>query len=91
MKKVKIEWKEISYAWSYFGIDTSCDDTFALLKNGKELLANLVSSQIDLHKAFGGVVPEIASRNMLSLSTVCTKRGAASCRVFDRSIGKRLG
>lgn len=50
------------------GIDTSCDDTsFALLKNGKELLANLVSSQIDLHKAFGGVVPEIASRKHIEL------------------------
>ncbi len=50
------------------GIDTSCDDTsFALLKNGKELLANLVSSQIDLHKAFGGVVPEIASRKHVEL------------------------
>ncbi|MBP1746366.1 MAG: tsaD, partial [Deltaproteobacteria bacterium] len=50
------------------GIDTSCDDTsFALLRNGKELLANLVSSQIDLHKAFGGVVPEIASRKHIEL------------------------
>jgi len=50
------------------GIDTSCDDTsFALLKNGKDLLANLVSSQIDLHKAFGGVVPEIASRKHIEL------------------------
>jgi N6-L-threonylcarbamoyladenine synthase len=50
------------------GIDTSCDDTsFALLKNGNELLANLVSSQIDLHKAFGGVVPEIASRKHVEL------------------------
>jgi N6-L-threonylcarbamoyladenine synthase len=50
------------------GIDTSCDDTsFALLKNGKELLSNLVSSQIDLHKAFGGVVPEIASRKHIEI------------------------
>jgi N6-L-threonylcarbamoyladenine synthase len=50
------------------GIDTSCDDTsFALLKDGKNLLSNIVSSQIDLHKAFGGVVPEIASRKHIEL------------------------
>lgn len=50
------------------GIDTSCDDTsFALLKDGKKLLSNLVSSQVDLHKAFGGVVPEIASRKHIEL------------------------
>jgi N6-L-threonylcarbamoyladenine synthase len=50
------------------GIDTSCDDTsFALLKDGKELLSNLVSSQIDLHKVFGGVVPEFASRKHIEL------------------------
>lgn len=50
------------------GIDTSCDDTsFALLKDGKDLLSNIVSSQIDLHKVFGGVVPEIASRKHIEL------------------------
>ncbi len=50
------------------GIDTSCDDTsFAVLRNGRELLANLVSSQIDLHRVFGGVVPEIASRKHVEL------------------------
>jgi len=50
------------------GIDTSCDDTsFALLKDGKELLSNLVSSQVDLHRVFGGIVPEIASRKHIEL------------------------
>jgi N6-L-threonylcarbamoyladenine synthase len=50
------------------GIDTSCDDTsFAVLENGKNLLSNLISSQVDLHKAFGGVVPEIASRKHLEI------------------------
>lgn len=45
------------------GIDTSCDETsVAILKNGKEVLANVVSSQIALHQMYGGVVPEIASR-----------------------------
>lgn len=45
-------------------IETSCDETaIAILKDGSQLLSNIVSSQIDIHKEFGGVVPEIASRH----------------------------
>jgi N6-L-threonylcarbamoyladenine synthase len=45
------------------GIETSCDETAAaVVRNGTEVLANVVSSQIELHQKFGGVVPEIASR-----------------------------
>ena len=45
------------------GIETSCDETAAaVVENGKNMLSNVVSSQIDVHNAFGGVVPEIASR-----------------------------
>ncbi len=44
-------------------IETSCDETsVAVLKDGREVLSNIISSQIDIHKKFGGVVPEIASR-----------------------------
>lgn len=44
-------------------IETSCDETsVAIVKNGKDVLTNIISSQIDLHEKFGGVVPEIASR-----------------------------
>ncbi|MDT9027832.1 tRNA (adenosine(37)-N6)-threonylcarbamoyltransferase complex transferase subunit TsaD [Rossellomorea yichunensis] len=46
------------------GIETSCDETaVAIVKNGTEIVANIVSSQIESHKRFGGVVPEIASRH----------------------------
>lgn len=46
------------------GIETSCDETaVAIVKNGKEIIANVVASQIESHKRFGGVVPEIASRH----------------------------
>lgn len=46
------------------GIESSCDETsVAVVKNGREVLSNVVSSQIDIHKLYGGVVPEIASRN----------------------------
>ena len=45
------------------GIETSCDETgIAVVRDGREVLANEVASQIDLHRVFGGVVPEIASR-----------------------------
>jgi N6-L-threonylcarbamoyladenine synthase len=45
------------------GIESSCDETAAaVLKNGRELLANMVDSQIETHAVYGGVVPELASR-----------------------------
>lgn len=47
-------------------IETSCDETaVALLSGGREILANVISSQIDIHRQYGGVVPEIASRHHL--------------------------
>ena len=45
------------------GIESSCDETsVSIVKNGREEIATVISSQIDIHKDFGGVVPEIASR-----------------------------
>lgn len=47
-------------------IETSCDETsVAVIRGGKEILSNIISSQIDIHKQYGGVVPEIASRHHL--------------------------
>lgn len=44
-------------------IESSCDETAAaVVKNGRDVLSNVISSQIDLHTLYGGVVPEIASR-----------------------------
>lgn len=58
-------------------VESSCDETaVAIVKDGKEVLADVVLSQIDIHKAFGGVVPEIASRNHIEYMT----------RVFDEAI-----
>ena len=49
-------------------VETSCDETAAsVVKNGLELLSNVVASQVELHKKYGGVVPEIASRKHLEL------------------------
>ena len=45
------------------GIESSCDETAAsVVKNGNEVLSNVINTQIDIHKIYGGVVPEIASR-----------------------------
>ncbi len=49
------------------GIETSCDETsVSIVKDGREVISNIVSTQIEIHKMYGGVVPEIASRKHLS-------------------------
>lgn len=49
------------------GIESSCDETsVAVVKDGREILSNIISSQIEIHRLFGGVVPEIASRKHVS-------------------------
>ena len=46
------------------GIESSCDETAAaVVKNGREVLSNIIASQVPIHRKYGGVVPEIASRN----------------------------
>lgn len=53
-------------------IETSCDETsVAVLKNDDDLLSNVIASQIESHKRFGGVVPEVASRHHVEMITVC--------------------
>jgi len=53
------------------GIETSCDETAAsIVRNGTEIISNVVSSQIESHKRFGGVVPEIASRHHVEQVTL---------------------
>lgn len=56
------------------GIESSCDETsISLVKNGREILSNIVASQIDIHKLYGGVVPEVASRNHIACINNCLK------------------
>jgi N6-L-threonylcarbamoyladenine synthase len=69
------------------GIDTSCDDTsVALLRDGKEILSNIVSSQVDLHAVFGGVVPEIASRKHLELIDIILKEALREGKADPRDL-----
>mgnify|MGYP001178178010 CR=1 FL=1 len=50
------------------GIETSCDETSAaVVRNGRIVMSNVISSQVDLHRKYGGVVPEIASRKHVEL------------------------
>lgn len=58
-------------------VETSCDETsVAILKDGKDVLSHIVLSQIDIHQIYGGVVPEIASRNHVEHMT----------KVFDQAL-----
>lgn len=53
------------------GVETSCDETaVAIVKDGKEVIANVVYSQIDIFEKFGGVIPEVASRKHIQKITV---------------------
>lgn len=50
------------------GIESSCDETAAaVVKNGREVLSNVINTQIEIHKQFGGVVPEVASRQHIQV------------------------
>ena len=57
------------------GIETSCDETAAaVVKDGKEILSNIISSQVDIHSKYGGVVPELACRNHIENLPVVIKQ-----------------
>ncbi|MGZ9583845.1 tRNA (adenosine(37)-N6)-threonylcarbamoyltransferase complex transferase subunit TsaD [Paenibacillus marinisediminis] len=68
-------------------IETSCDETsVAIVKNGKEVLSNMVSSQIDVHRRFGGVVPEIASRKHVETITVMLEQALEEAKLTLRDV-----
>ncbi len=69
------------------GIESSCDETsVAIVKNGREVLSNVISSQIDIHEKFGGVVPEIASRNHVEAISNVTKKALEEAQVTMEDI-----
>ncbi|WP_405099269.1 tRNA (adenosine(37)-N6)-threonylcarbamoyltransferase complex transferase subunit TsaD [Oceanobacillus sp. FSL H7-0719] len=64
------------------GIETSCDETAAsIVKNGNTILSNVVASQIESHKRFGGVVPEIASRHHVEQMTLVLEETIQQAKV----------
>ena len=67
-------------------IESSCDETAcSIVEDGRNVLSNIISSQIDIHELYGGVVPEIASRNHLSRidSVVLNALDEAGCTLND--------
>ena len=72
------------------GIETSCDETAASIiqqeKNGVKILSNVVSSQTDVHKKFGGVVPELAARSHLEKIDLIVKKAIKDSGVEIRNI-----
>ncbi|MFT3851472.1 MAG: tRNA (adenosine(37)-N6)-threonylcarbamoyltransferase complex transferase subunit TsaD [Ilumatobacteraceae bacterium] len=70
------------------GIETSCDETAAaLVRGGRDVLSSVVSTQVDLHAQYGGVVPEVASRAHLDLLNPVTARAIVEAGVTDGGIG----
>ena len=68
-------------------IETSCDETsVAVIKNGREILSNIISSQIDIHKKFGGVVPEIASRKHIEMINVIIQKALDEAKIGFKDI-----
>ena len=69
------------------GIETSCDETsVAIVKNGRDVLSNVISSQIEIHEKFGGVVPEIASRNHVEAISSVTKKAIEEANINLKDI-----
>ncbi|WP_286162614.1 tRNA (adenosine(37)-N6)-threonylcarbamoyltransferase complex transferase subunit TsaD [Bacillus sp. AFS029533] len=68
-------------------IETSCDETSAaVVKNGNEILSNVVATQIDIHKRFGGVVPEVASRLHVEQITLVIEEAMKQAQVENEDL-----
>ena len=69
------------------GIESSCDETsVAVVKNGREVLSNVINSQIKIHEQYGGVVPEIASRNHVEAISEVTKQALKDANIKFENI-----
>ncbi len=64
------------------GIETSCDDTCAsVIKNGTRILSNVISSQDEIHRKYGGIVPEIASRQHIEVIDIVIKEALEKANI----------
>lgn len=69
------------------GVETSCDETaVAIVRDGKEVISSIVYSQIDIHKEFGGVVPEVASRKHIQKITVVFEEALKKANMTAKDI-----
>lgn len=67
-------------------LESSCDETACAVTQGRKILSNIVSSQIEIHRRFGGVVPEIASRNHTMAAESITKEALAAAGLTLKDI-----
>src|SRR5699024_5396090 len=64
------------------GIESSCDETsVSIVKNGREVLSNVINTQIPIHTMYGGVVSEIASRNHINNISKVTKMAIKNANI----------
>ncbi len=69
------------------GIESSCDETsIAIIQDGKKILSNYISSQIDIHKEYGGVVPEIASRQHIKNIAAILEESLAEAKISLKEV-----
>ncbi len=69
------------------GVESSCDETsVSVVKNGREVSSNVISSQIEIHKLYGGVVPEIASRNHVENISIVIKEALEEAKITFEDI-----
>ncbi len=84
------EWKQPDAAPSdlILGIESSCDETAAaIVAGGKTILSSVVASQIDIHRKYGGVVPELASREHLRRIVPVVREAASQAGIELRDVG----
>jgi N6-L-threonylcarbamoyladenine synthase len=85
-----------SRALTVLGVETSCDETAVAVVRGRRVLADVIATQIPLHRRFGGVVPEIASRNhlmaiLLVVAEALARAGVPVARIDGVAVCNRPG
>jgi len=86
-KKTVIIGEESGYDNYIMAIETSCDETAcAVVKNGREVLSNVVASQIKTHEQFGGVIPEIAAREHLEAINFVIEQSFKEANILPKDI-----
>ena len=68
------------------GVESSCDETSVAIYDGKNILSNVVLSQIDIHKDYGGVVPEVASRHHVRNVSIVFKEALEAANLKPEDI-----
>ncbi|MGN0375891.1 MAG: tRNA (adenosine(37)-N6)-threonylcarbamoyltransferase complex transferase subunit TsaD [Butyrivibrio sp.] len=82
-----LQWKTELEDVLILAIESSCDETAAaVVRNGREVLSNIISSQIDLHTLYGGVVPEIASRKHMEQINQVVEQALSEAKVTLKDI-----